>query len=108
MAGATTSGTRSRGRAKHMRLTSSSARPTASLAIRSALAGAISTASASRVRLMWGMLLGSEASHWWVNTLRPLRACIVTGVMNWQAASVMTTCTEAPALTSKRHNSADL
>ena len=33
---------------------------------------------------------------------------MVTGVMNWQAASVIITCTVAPALTSKRHNSAAL
>ncbi len=34
--------------------------------MKSALAGAISTASASRLRLMWAMLLASRASHWLV------------------------------------------
>jgi len=32
--------------------------------MKSALAGATSTASASRVRLMCAMLLASRASHW--------------------------------------------
>ena len=40
--------------------------PCASLAMKSALAGATSTASASRVRLMCAMALGSRASHWLV------------------------------------------
>ena len=38
----------------------------------------------------------------------PDNACMVTGVMNCAAASVMTTCTVAPALISRRHKSADL
>ncbi len=50
------------------RLSRSSARPCASWAIRSALAGAISTASAARVRLMCAMLFGSRASHCDVTT----------------------------------------
>jgi len=54
------------------------------------------------------MLLGSRASHWLRATGRLLSACIVTGVMNWVAASVITTCTVAPDFTSKRHNSAAL
>jgi membrane protein YqaA with SNARE-associated domain len=53
-------------------------------------------ASASRERLMCAMLLGSRASHWLVYTGRPDSACIVTGVMNCVAASVITTCTVAP------------
>ena len=35
-------------------------------------------------------------------TGRPDSACIVTGVMNWVAASVIATCTVAPAFTSSR------
>jgi hypothetical protein len=54
------------GRARHSRLSSSSARPWASLAMKSALAGATSIASASRDRLMCAMLLGSRVSHWLV------------------------------------------
>ena len=63
IAGASSSGTRSIGRARHIRLSSSSARPCTSLAMKSALHGAITMASASRDRLMCGMLLGSRASH---------------------------------------------
>jgi hypothetical protein len=71
IAGASSSGQRSIGRARHSRLSSSSARPCASLAMKSALAGATTTASASRDRLMCAMLLGSRASHWLVATGRP-------------------------------------
>ena len=76
--------------------------------MKSALAGATSTALASRVRSMCAMLLGCRASHWLLKTGRPLSACIVTGVMNCAAASVITTCTVAPARTSSRTSSADL
>ncbi len=108
IAGATSKAQRSIGRARHIRLSRSSARPWASLAMKSALAGATSTASASRVRLMCAMLLGSRASHWLVCTVRPDSACIVTALMNCSAASVMTTCTTAPARTSSRVSSAAL
>ena len=54
------------------------------------------------------MLFGSPASHWLVSTGWPDSACIVTGVMNCCAASVITTRTLAPALTSKRSSSAAL
>ena len=80
--------------------------------MKSALAGATTIASASRLRLMWGMLLSAppevRASHCEVNTGRPESACMVTAVMNCSAASVMTTCTVAPAFTSARHSSAAL
>ena len=108
MAGATSSGQLNVGRARQSKLSNSSARPWASLAMKSALAGATTMACASRDRLMCAMLLGWLASHWLLATARPLRACIVTGVMNWVAASVITTCTVAPALTSSRTNSAVL
>ena len=108
IAGATRSGQRSIGRARQASESSSSARPWTSLAMKSALAGAISIASASRVRLMCAMLLWSRASHWLVKTGRLESACIVTAVMKCSAASVITTCTVAPALTSSRTSSADL
>ena len=57
---------------------------------------------------MCAMLPGWRASHWLPKTGRPLSACIVTGVMNCAAASVITTCTVAPARTSSRVSSADL
>ena len=66
IAGASNSGTRSIGRARHSRLSRSSARPLATLAMKSADAGATTNASASRVRLMCAMLLASRASHWLV------------------------------------------
>ena len=108
IAGATSSGQRSIGRARHSSDSRSDAAPCASCAIKSALAGATSTASASRVRLMCAMLFGSRASHWLVATLRLDSACRVTGVMKRSAAAVMTTCTVAPALTSRRTSSAAL
>ncbi|EWS65028.1 hypothetical protein Y695_01727 [Hydrogenophaga sp. T4] len=80
--------------------------------MKSALAGATRIASASRLRLMCGMLLSEPPdvrwSHCEVNTGRPDSACIVTGVMNCSAASVMTTCTEAPSLIRVRQSSAAL
>ncbi|XQU69717.1 hypothetical protein OJJOAM_002448 [Cupriavidus sp. H18C1] len=54
------------------------------------------------------MLLAIRPSHCEVNTGRPDSACIVTGVMNCVAASVITTWTVAPALVSSRTSSADL
>ena len=65
-------------------------------------------ASASRERSMCAMLLPMRLSHSDVKTGRPESACIVTGVMKCVAASVMTTCTVAPALVSSRTSSADL
>ena len=56
--------------------------------MKSALAGAISTASAPRVRSMCAMLLGTRASQASTNTGRPDSACMVTGVMKCVAASV--------------------
>ena len=76
--------------------------------MKSALVGAISIASASRLRLMCAMLLSGRASHCDTYTGRPDSDCIATGVMNWQAASVITTCTVAPDLINRRHSSAAL
>jgi len=76
--------------------------------MKSALAGAMTMASASRERLMCAMLLPSRASHCESKTGRLLSACSVTGVMKCPAASVITIWTVAPALTSARHSSAAL
>jgi hypothetical protein len=112
IAGAISNGHDSSGRARHSRLSRSSARPCSSFAMKSALAGATSTASACRVRLMCAMLFSvpstARASQALVNTGRPDSACIVTAVMNCSAPSVMTTCTVAPAFTSARASSAAL
>ena len=108
MAGASSSAQRSIGRARQVSDRISPARPCTSCAMKSAEAGATRIASASRPSWMWAMLLSGRLSHWLSTTGRLVRACIVTGVMNWQAASVITTCTLAPALTSSRANSADL
>ncbi len=76
--------------------------------MKSALHGAMTMASASRDRLMCGMLFGSRASHCEPYTGRLDSACIVTGVMKCSAASVITTCTVAPCFTSPRQSSAAL
>jgi hypothetical protein len=107
MAGATSSGSR-RGRARHMVDSRSSQTPCASLTMKSAEQGAMMMASASRVTSMWAILLSTRGSHWLLYTRCPDRACMVTAVMKWVAASVITTCTEAPALVSARHSSAAL
>ena len=105
MAGATSRGQL---RARHSVDSRSLAWPWTSLAMKSAEAGATSTASAPRVRSICAMLLGMRASHWSMNTGRPDSACMVVGVMKWVAASVMTTSTVAPCSTSRRTRSADL
>ncbi|CUJ95469.1 Uncharacterised protein [Achromobacter xylosoxidans] len=105
MAGATSSG---QARATHSVDSRSSAMPWASLAMKSVLAGAISTASAPRVRSMCAMLLGTRGSHASTNTGRPDRACMVTGVMKCVAASVITTSTMAPCSVMRRTSSAIL
>ncbi len=76
--------------------------------MKSALQGATRMASASRDRLMCGMLFGSRLSHCELKTGRLDRACMVTGVMNCAAASVITTWTVAPSLIRARHSSAAL
>jgi len=105
MAGATSSG---QSRARTSVVSRSSARPPASLARKSAEAGATSSASASRDRSMCAMLLATRGSHWSVNTSFPESAWKVTGVTKCVAASLITTCTEAPSLISSRTSSAAL
>ncbi|MCY1249938.1 hypothetical protein D9M72_635200 [compost metagenome] len=92
----------------HRVLSRSSHSPLARRAMKSVEAGAMTMASASRDRSMCAMLLSMRASHCDRKTGRPDRACIVTGVMKCVAASVMATCTVAPALVSRRTSSADL
>ena len=105
IAGATSSG---QARAMHIVVSRSSQIPFASFAMKSVDAGTTAIASASRDRSICGMLLGCRASHWSVNTGRPVNACIVTGVMKRVAASVITTCTVAPRSSSRRASSAVL
>ncbi len=76
--------------------------------MKSAEQGATRMASAPRLRSMCAMLLSTRASHWLLWTGWPDSACIVTAVMKWVAASVMTTRTSAPALVMARHSSAAL
>ena len=54
------------------------------------------------------MLLATRPSHWSVNTVRPESAWKVTGVTKCVAPAVITTCTVAPALVSRRVSSAAL
>ena len=108
MAGASSSGARSRGRARHSSESKSSARPAARRARKSALAGATRMASASRPSWMCAMPLAGRSSHCEVNTGWPESACIVAAVMKCCAPSLMATCTRAPACVSRRHSSAAL
>ncbi len=105
IAGATSSG---HSRARHSVDRRSSARPCASLARKSAEAGATMIASAPRETAMWPIALAAPDSHRSVNTGRPESAWNVTAVTKCVAASVMTTSTTMPALTSRRVSSAAL
>ena len=84
-----------------VRQTTSSARPAASLAIRSAVAGAMIISSHHRAKATcgdswsWG---GSKAS---VSTRDPVRLSKVAGPTKRQATGVMSTRTEAPACTAR-------
>ena len=82
--------------------------PLASLARKSALAGATRMASAERDNSICAMLLSIRSSQASINTGLPDNACIVTGVINFVPASVITTCTSMPAFFNRRVNSADL
>ena len=90
IAGATSSGQL---RARHVVESTSSASPWASLAMKSALAGAITIASAPRESSMWAMWLAKLASQRSVITGLPVNAWKVAGVTNFVAASVIATCT---------------
>ena len=105
IAGASISGQR---RARASAESRSSARPCASLAMKSADAGAIKIRSRSRDSSMCPMLSGTRGSHRSVHTAWPESACIVTGVTKRVAASVMATRRSTPALTRMRASSAHL
>ena len=105
IAGATSSG---QSLAKQRVDSKSSARPCTSLAKKSALAGATKMASAFLDNSICGMPLPTLLSHMSINTGLPESACMVTGVINWQAAAVITTCTSISAFTNKRTSSAAL
>ena len=83
--------------------------PCATLAMKCAVAGATTIASAPRVRSMCGIALPHcVASHWSVETGRPLSACIVVAVTNCRAPSVITTCTVGAFVLQAAHQFADL
>ena len=82
--------------------------PRAILARKSALAGATSIRSRSRESSMCDMLSAIRGSQRSVQTVWPVRACMVTGVTKRVAASVMATRTSQPALPSRRASSAAL
>jgi hypothetical protein len=93
MAGATSSGQRSRGRARH-----SQAQHLVGPALRqpgdevgAGRRDQHRVGRAAEVDVRHGV--GFRASHWLSTTGRPDSACSVTGVMNCVAASVITTCT---------------
>src|SRR5512146_1116014 len=91
-----------------MQLRKSAARPRASRAMVRAVAGARTRRSARWVASMWPMRWLYSSDHMSSNT--PWRDSVsnVSGATNLVAASVMTTCTSAPAFVSSRSNSTAL
>ncbi len=89
-------------------VTISSAIPTAALAITSAVAGAITIASALSASLICPISDSCVSENVSVATGLALSVCSVSGVMNSVALRVIITRTFAPALTSRRTSSADL
>ncbi len=102
IAGATATGARV---ARQTAVRGSLARPCASRASTSALAGATSTASAHRARAMWPMAASDSGSRKSSRTACPETACRVSGVINLHADGVITTRTSAPASRSRRTTS---
>jgi hypothetical protein len=94
--------------ARHSVLSRSSARPAASRARQSALAGAISTSSAQRASSMWPIAASAASSQSSVRTGRPDSAWKVSGVTKRRAPALITTCTSAPCSRSWRTSSAAL
>ena len=76
--------------ARHSVLSRSSARPAASRAMKSALAGATSTRSAQRASSMCPIAASAAESHRLSRTGRPESAWKVVAPMNSRAAAVMT------------------
>ena len=102
IAGATASGACV---ARHRVASRSSAWPVASRARKSALAGAMSTASAQRASSMCPMAASAAASHRSCRTVRPETAWKVVAVTNSRAPAVITTCTSAPRARKRRTRS---
>ncbi len=108
MAGATRTGHRAE---STMAVSIESQKPPASRASVWAVAGAITTASAHRprstcrVQAVWASPASGNSSD---STSRPASVAIVSGGMKRAAAAVITGCTSAPALTSRRVRSAAL
>ena len=86
----------------------SSARPWASLAMKSAVAGATTIASMPRESSMCGMLFGTLASHRSVATGLPVSAWKVAAATNFVAASVIATRTSTLFLCRSLASSATL
>ena len=76
--------------------------------MKSALAGATTISSRSRDSSICPIALATEASHRSVATGWPDSACMVTGVMKREAASLIATRTSWPPVTSRRVSSAAL
>ena len=89
-------------------VTISSAIPTAALAITSAVAGAITIASALSASRMCPISDSCVSENVSVATGFELSVCSVSGVMNSVALRVIITRTFAPEVTSRRTSSADL
>ncbi len=82
--------------------------PAASRAMVLAVAGAMITSSARSATWMCPISDSWVRSKRSKNTGRPVSAWNVSSPMKWRALAVMTTCTWAPAFTSKRTSSAAL
>src|SRR5690606_5682389 len=105
MAGATATGAVV---ARHRVATRSSARPWASLAMVLAVAGATITCCAQRASSRWPIAASAPASHSEVRTGRCDAAWKVWAPTNRCAASVIATCTVAPASRRRRTSSTAL
>ncbi len=105
IAGATTTGALE---ARQVAVRMSLARPLAIAPSQWAVAGAMRMASAASAATMCPMRRSDWSSSGSSITGRPDSASIVSGPMKWVAASLIITCTSAPARTSSRSSSAAL
>ena len=105
IAGATAIG---RSLARHSVVSRSLAMPAARRARKSALAGATRMASGQRASSIWPIAASAWGSNRLVRTWRPDSAWKVSAPTNSCAASVIATCTSAPASFSLRTRSAAL
>ncbi len=92
--------------ARHSVASRSSARPCASRAMKSAVAGATRIRSAQRASSMWPIAASAASSQRSERTGRPDSAWNVSGVTNWRAPAVITTWTSAPRSRRRRTISA--